>query len=697
MNIASIAFVSTAYIRRVGAVFQWVGVVLSSTPTGGANMLCTVLVVARDDGDRRYTVIPCAGRVVADRKKSEKLSRSDIRQIRTRIDVARKYYMQCWDQRDQRHAKLYKGDFIQELPVTLQDSVNMNYLKRLVKMKVSGLAAEAPILRFRPRGGGKVPFGIREAMARVWEAYIPYVWREANIHPHARAALKDKYIFARGWVGIDWKTETQDLVYDGDRPETMPKEEVLYDNPVVRRIPPNKFLIDPQVDTLTWEDAQYVVWQMSWPVERIRRWAKSDKRVKDDVAQRINGDETLEKQLIPTELDPKTGVGLDKQFRRATIYRYHEHDRNIVVYLAKELQDDFLLAIENPYDLEGYPFESIWADGVPDKMDAIGLVEDMRHWQRIFNLVRSKQAGMIRTAKHIIGVQGAKDEDIQAMESGEERTIIPIDIGAQMPREAVTTGFPPELVQFENVMRVDYTELSGVNAMRRGIPDPGIGTATETSMLVQQSQVGDQDEQADWEDFNARIGRKVKALIEQFGDRERIAAVSPEAAAGLTGSIQGPDGKPIVDVQHTPRYTWARFTPQEIADDHEIDVVVGSMNARAEAVERAQFIEGVKGAVEVATAAAALQAVGLNPAEVAKEIFRRTGNIDTERFFGPPAGQQGNPFPMPGTTPPGAPPGTPPVPQEPNRVGAAVGATPTSQAQLLQRIIGGAVNPNSTP
>lgn len=635
---------------------------------------------------------------MARKKGIEKLSAQDIRQIRTRIDVARKYYAQCWEQRDTRHAKLYKGDFIQELPVTLQDSVNMNYLKRLVKLKVAGLASEAPILRFRPRGGGKVPFGIREAMARVWEAYIPYVWREANIHAHTRTALRDRYVFARGWVGVDWKTETQDLLYDGDRPESMPKEEVLYDNPVVRRIQPNKLLIDPQVDTLTWEEAEYVVWQMSWPVERIRRWAKSDKRVRDDAAQRVDGDETLEKQLIPTELDPKTGVGLDKQFRRATIWRYHERDRNIVVYLAKELQDDYLLSIENPYEFPGYPFEAIWADGVPDKLDAIGLVEDMRHWQRIFNLVRSKQAGMIRTAKHIIGVQGAKDEDIQAMESGEERTIIPIDLGAQMPREAVTTGFPPELVQFENVMRVDYTELSGVNALRRGLTDPGLGTATETSLLVQQSQAGDKDEQGDWEEFNARIGRKVKALIEQFGDSERIAAVSPEVAAGLTGSIQGPDGKPIVDIQRTPRYAWARFTPQEIADDHEIDVVVGSMNVRAEAVERAQFIEGVKGAVEVAQAAASLQAMGINPAEVAKEIFRRTGNIDTERFFGPVGGGQPgqNPFPMPGTTPPGAPPGTPPVPEEPRRLAEAVGATPTSNAQLLQRIIGGAMNPNST-
>ena len=631
---------------------------------------------------------------MAAKKKTEKLSPSDLRQIRQRINVAQKYYDQCWAQRDQRHAKLYRGDFIQELPVTLQDSVNLNYLKRLVKLKVAGLAAETPILRFRPRGGGKVPFGIREAMARVWEAYIPYVWREANIHQHARAALKDRYIFARGWVAIDWKTETRDLLYDGDRPDDMPTEEVLYDNPIVRRIEPHRLLIDPQVDTLTWEEAEFIVWSMSWPVERVRMWADSDKRVDKTAAYKVNGDETLHKQLIPTELDPKVGAGLDKQFRRATIYRYHERERNLVVYLAKELKHDYLLSIENPYDFVGYPYQPIFADGIPDKMDAIGLVEDMRHWQRIFNLVRSKQAGMIRTAKHIIGVQGAREEDIQAMESGEERTIIPIDAGAQMPREAVTTGFPPELVQFENVMRTDYTELSGVNAMRRGLTDPGVGTATETSLLVQQSQTGDKDEQADWEEFNAAIGRKVKALIEQFGDSERIAAVSPEVAAGLQGSIVGQDGKPIVDVQRTPRYVWARFTPQQIADEHEIDVVVGSMNVRSEAVERSQFIEGVKGAVEVADSAAALSAVGLNPAEIAKEIFRRTGNIDTERFFGPPP-QPGMPgmgngqpaFPMPGTVPPGAPPGTPPVAEEPRRVAATVGKTPTSLPQLLQEVI----------
>jgi len=635
--------------------------------------------------------------------KREKLSASDIKQIRQRIEVARKYWEKTWKTKDLMYAQLYRGDFFRrgttmtDLPQPLADNVQLNYLKRLCKLKVAALAAERPIFRFRPRGGGKMPFRVREAMARVWEAYIPYVWREARIHEHARSSLRDRYVFGRGWCWIDWKTETQELLYEGDRPESMPKETILYDNPIVRRVSPARVHIDPQVDTLTWEDAEYVCWQMSWPLERIKRWAKSDKRVKEDVAQRIKGDETLDHDYQPdpvggspgSQPGPGEGNATDKQFKRATIFRYQERERNLVVYLAKEIQLEELMAVENPYEFEGYPCEPMWGDPIQDKLDAIGLIEDMHHWQRLFNLVRSKQAGMIRSAKHIIGVQGAKEEDILALESGEDRTIIPIDMGAQMPEEANTTGFPPEFMQFEVPMRQDYTELSGVNAMRRGLTDPGIGTATETSLLVSQSNVGDQDEQTGWEDFNRRIAVKVKALVEQFGTAERIAAVSPEVAAGLQGPIA--DGnRVVVDIQRGDRFVWARFTPQEIADDHEIDVQAGSMGVREEAVERAQFIEGVKGAVEVAAASQALQMVGLNPQEIAKEIFRRTGNTDTERFFQPVApqgGGNGMTPGLPGETPGG--PGNVGVPEVSRRIGSVVGQAPGSLAELLQSAITG--------
>ena len=225
--------------------------------------------------------------------------------------------------------------------------------------------------------------------------------------------------------------------------------------------------------------------------------------------------------------------------------------------------------------------------------------------------------------------------------------------------------------------------------MRRGLTDPGIGTATETSLLVSQSNVGDQDEQTSWEDFNRRIAVKVKALVEQFGTAERIAAVSPEVAAGLGGSvIHG--NRVLVDVQRGDRFVWARFTPQEIADDHEIDVQAGSMGVREEALERAQFIEGVKGAVEVASTSQALIAVGLNPQEIAKEIFRRTGNTDTERFFQPQPQQVPGAAPNGAGTLPGATPGGSAnvgVPEVSRRIGSVVGEAPGSVAELLQGVM----------
>src|SRR5207302_9621439 len=128
----------------------------------------------------QLSIIHCADMPL----KREKLSAADVKQIRQRIEVARKYWEKTWKTKDLMFARLYRGDLtgrgstMIDLPQPLADNVQLNYLKRLVELKVAGLAAERPTFRFRPRGGGRMPSRVRESMARVWEAYIPYLWRE---------------------------------------------------------------------------------------------------------------------------------------------------------------------------------------------------------------------------------------------------------------------------------------------------------------------------------------------------------------------------------------------------------------------------------------------------------------------------------------------------------------------------------------
>ena len=92
----------------------------------------------------------------------------------------------------------------------------------------------------------------------------------------------------------------------------------------------------------------------------------------------------------------------------------------------------------------------------------------------------------------------------------------------------------------------------------------------------------------------------------------------------------------LLDVTGGGRYTWVRFTPQQIRDEAEVEVVAGSMGQKEEALERAQFIQGMKAVNDVALNAQAFIAMGMNPVEIAKELFRRFGNTETDRFFGNP-------------------------------------------------------------
>ena len=559
-------------------------------------------------------------------------SKADYKRIYERITLAKNYHDRVWQTRDKAFFDLYRQGYTTvtspETNTTgLLDRAVLNYIGRDVDLKVAALAHEPPVFRHRPR---KIE---SEQLAAVWDAVLPYVWREGEIHKQMKAALRDRYIYGRSVVAIDWKVETQQRYFEGDRPEEMPADVVLYDNPFVRRISPRRFFLDPGVDALNWEEASYVVWEMLWPLDRLKRWAKSDPRVKDGLALKLQGDAQIGEAKTGTFLDYReTSAAGDA--KRATIWRYHERESNKVYYIAKEHPTEPLLSIENPYEMEGYPFEMHWGRPVPDVLDGIGHAEVMRYWQELFNLIRFKQAGMIRTARHMVWIQGLSEEDRQALETDLDRIIVRGDPGSIAPREINTTGFPPEFIQGEQALRIDQTELSQIPAGRRGLKEPGVETATEAANITQLASVGERNEQAEWEDMNRRVARKVKMLLEQFGDAQRLAAVSPDIAEGLEQT----DEMAAVGVQVTPskRFTWIQYTPQQIADESDVEVLAGSMGVKEELVERRQFAAGIKAAVEVSTAGPQMQAIGLNPQQIARELFRRFGNVDTERFFQEP-------------------------------------------------------------
>lgn len=570
-----------------------------------------------------------------------RFSRSDTKTVKNRIEVARQYYSQTFETRDKAHLNLYVGQHWKELGgaegliSSSMDNVTENHIGRDIDLKVAGLAAEPPVFRFKPRGISHRAFAVRETLARVWEVYIPYIWREGDVHRQMKAALRDRYIFGRGWVGIDWKIETDDRYSEGARPDGFPGR-ILYDNPIVRRVSPKRLLLDPNVDTLNWEDAGFITWEMTWPLDRVRKWAKSDDRVNSSVANKLKGDDYTDPkaQTAVTDTDP-TIKGED--FRKATIWRYHERDRNLVIYIAKEHPDEVLWIDENPYDFEGYPFEPIWGRPWIDKYDAVGYSEQMRPWQRLRNLSRSKMAQMMRTARHLLVLPNTlSEDDRQALETDLDRVMVFIDPGGQMqPRELNTTGFPPEILQAEPIMQTAHTELSGITALRRGMVEPGLDTATETQALVSQSGVGDRDEQADWEDFNRRVARKSKSLIEQLGEDERMAAVSPDVAKGLEPAVDEL-GNTLVDVQQGQRFTWVKMTPQQIVDEAEVEVVAGSMGAREEALERAQVQGATRTILEIAQAAPLLEAMGIDPQEFAKMNLETFGTNKINRIWQTP-------------------------------------------------------------
>src|SRR4030067_3239841 len=99
-------------------------------------------------------------------------------------------------------------------------------------------------------------------------------------------------------------------------------------------------------------------------------------------------------------------------------------------------------------------------------------------------------------------------------------------------------------------------------------------------------------------------------------------------------------GVPLVDVQAGTQFTWVRFTPNQIVDEAEVEVLAGSMGAKEEALERAQMQGAVRTLLEIASQAILLEAAVVNPQNLSKMMMESFGTNKINRIWQ-------NPKPLP--------------------------------------------------
>ncbi|MFZ5650140.1 MAG: portal protein [Bacillota bacterium] len=488
------------------------------------------------------------------------LASGELERIRDRVRLAKKKQKKEAEEKRKRLIKLFEGNQHEKV-AEKKDRITSNHFLPKILIKVAAIAYNPPSWVIRARREEY------QGAAELWTSILPYLWREISVTVHTRAALLDAQFGPIGVVKIGYRFETRKKLIEGMRPspDVMIPEEILFDNPFVERVSPKDFVIDPEVDYLSWPKAKFMAQRLIIPLEDVKR----NPEFKN--TESLKADSVMEKDYADdADLKLKTGDEYKADIQRVTVWEYHDASEGRIIYFANG-HDEPLLVKEYPYieDSNNFPFEILHSIPVPDKFYTVAPGELMESQQAEKNLLRSRMATKARRAVGKLVVTGTMDDAAKrAMQSDEEGAVAFASQGTTVNAVNIP-DFSRDIYQYDNLINEDMNLVYGTNEYEQGILPDEKRTATEASMLQSLSGIRKNMELQDYEDFCSRVARKLMARGKQFFDFERIVRVTGDEGAQY----------------------WRPYTKEDIQGEFDTEVEYGSTQFSNQALQRKQFMD----------------------------------------------------------------------------------------------------------
>lgn len=410
-------------------------------------------------------------------------------------------------------------------------------------------------------------------------------------------------------------SKTELLEIDQRIPESLP---------FAIRISPRHWLIDPMAATD--KEARWMVHKVLKPVEDV----KKSKIYPSRLTSGMEGNLSLRDEAALNEVPggyPSQQTGAAKIYSdMVCLYEVWDREKNELLvldsYNMEQGSKRFLRKESNPYDIDGFPFEVLTFN--PDPETPYG-VPDAETWQNPTNALNLLNTMQYEHAKRALPKTGVRRGAVQPEEmakltsprmnavfefDGEPGDVAPLQMGT----------LSPDLYGLREVLRNELTFITGVTEQRKGSSQKS-QTATEASIIEQQSRIRDSDRLSAVSKFVTRAARKILMLDRQFLDAGEISfVVGPEAMA-----------------------FWQEAGPDIIKSEVDVKVRVGSsafMSREVRAKQLLDFLNLTSGLVDPMTG---------QPMVNIKEVIRRVAEAldieDYERLLATP--------PAPGVIPMG--------------------------------------------
>lgn len=466
-----------------------------------------------------------------------------------RIDDAQKFRSEKLLNNVKRHLAMYKGDhWGRSSFYKRNDLITVNLTFPLVRNQIGLYYYKDPKMYVRPKGDKS------ELTAPLAEAVLNYYWTETNVKRQQRFRIYDVNIFGHAIAEVGWRFDTDVIKKKGDDERIHYHEYIREDMPYVRRISPLRFGFDPNAEMDPIVESSFVFKEVFQKLEDVKRNPRY-KNVKD-----------LEAEMT-TDDNEKDRYG-DKVVKLVEL-----HDRkHMKLYIFAQNYEKPLLEEDHPYEdiLEGFPFEWLQFNHVPDEAFGISHISLMEDQQHELNRIRTQEfhhRRRISNRRYIYNEGAISPQQISKLEDAEGGSLVGInDINVIKPLDDARISFDVPMI--EAVIKQDIRELTGQPASQFGVLENRETSATE-HLQVEQARISRADDNLTLVEEDTRnCARKMLQCIQAFADTDVVV------------KIAGPKG-----------HFWHKMTKDDIQGEYDLEIDPGSTTKVNDAVRKKQSVD----------------------------------------------------------------------------------------------------------
>ena len=294
----------------------------------------------------------------------------------------------------------------------------------------------------------------------------------------------------------------------------------------------------------------------------------------------VSSDGDMLGQNISSGVEPDMGSAVKEDEERTRGYTIYDFRRRRILVIAEssgESAHEFLLRDDPlPPEQEHGPYVFLRFNEIPGRWEPLPDITPMKSPQEQINIINSKVATHISRADRKYGYDEAAfedEEDIQQLLGGGDMTMVKIPGGPaavwpipQLPMDNAVYAAAAESDR-------GFNEVAGSSDGARGVAKAE--TATEASILENHGQVRESDQRELINTFVINVGRKL--------DQTLRANMSQDVWVSVGDSTEA--------VPYPAAMQGMYVTPADIQMEADLDVQMGSMLPKTNAIARQQFAQ----------------------------------------------------------------------------------------------------------